>query len=133
MEYLITGGTDTEHCSWSGNKNGNENGYWELELRQQLMFCDTQESVLALGLLVSTATGQSLETATIITATTGAKGRIVAIVAVRWINKWPARKRSQQEGAHKVAAVRQSAIGNWQFATTETEAEHSTAQQSRGW
>lgn len=108
-------------------------GNWELELRQQLMFCDTQESVLALGLLVSTATGHSLETATTITATTGAKGRIVAIVAVRWINKWPARKRSQQEGAHKVAAVRQSAIGNWQFPTTETEAEHSTAQHSRGW
>lgn len=93
------------------------------------MFCDTQESVLALGLLVSTATGQSLETATTITATTGAKGRIVAIVAVRWINKWPARKRSQQEGAHKVAAVRQLAIGNLQQRKRKlSTAQHSTAQ-----
>lgn len=100
------------------------------------MFCDTQESVLALGLLVSTGDWPQLRnsntTTTTKTATTGAKGRgIVAIVAVRWINKWPARKRSQQEGAHKVAAVRQSAIGNWQFATAETEAERSTAEDGK--
>lgn len=55
-----------------------------------------------------------------------AGSRIVAIVAERWINKWPARKSSQQEGVHTVAVVRQSAIGNWQLVTTETEAEHST-------